>query len=417
MRFSVAVAVCLLAAGAVFADTVVLKEGGEVVGKVTVTAKEVVVDIRPGMTVAFPKDQVKEIIFENTPREEFEARFKKIQVRDAAGFYSLGLWAKDQGLKDEAKRSFEMVIECEPDHTGARKELGHIRHEGNWLPYEKAMKAKGLVRHRGRWVTPGEKEKLENEAHARALRKEIRHLVNLISGSDRRAAERAIEKYSKLKDPAAVPALAKGATHRKSFIRYLTVKVYGNYKPELVTGPLVDRAVSDPDERVRAQAAKVLRSIKSKTAYIGLLKNFYYNPNGNVRLYSVEALSILRDRNSVAPLVESVAYEVRRVVSVPAGTPDTFIGTQSRKVIGYRKILDVYGRTVDVPIIGNVTSGFGSGGTVRKLVNDVIFNLGARLALKEITNQDFNYDKHGWRKWWKDNKDKFDPWMEKKKDK
>ena len=83
----------------------------------------------------------------------------------------------------------------------------------------------------------------------------------------------------------------------------------------------------------------------------------------------------------------------------------------------FKKILDVYGRAVDVPIIGNVTSGFGSGGTTEKLINDVIFNLGARLALQQITGQDFNYDKPGWRSWWKDNKDKFDPWMDEKKEK
>jgi hypothetical protein len=417
MRLSVVIVFCLLAAGLAFADTVVLKDGGKVVGKVTVTRTEVVVNIRPGMTVSFPKDQVKQIVFEKTPREEFEERFKKLAADETAGFYSLGLWAKEEGLKEEAKQCFEKVVELEPDHTGARKELGHVRHEGKWLPYEEAMKVRGLVKHRGRWVTPEAKEKLEKAEQAAKIKKEVHRLISLISGTDRARAERVLEKYLKVKDPLAVPALEKGAKHHKAYMRFLTVKVYGNFKPELVTKPLVKLAVSDKDERVRAEAVNVLREIKSPTAYVGMLKNFYYSPNGDVRLQAMDALGALKDKNSVAPLIESVAYEVRRVVSIPTGTPDTFVGTQSRKVIGYRKIIDSFGRVVDVPIIGNVTSGYGSGGTTRKLVHDIIFNLGARLALKEITGQDFNYDKKEWREWWKKNKDKFGPFMELKKKK
>lgn len=415
MRCFVVCVFCLLAAGAALADTVILKDGGNVVGKVTVTATDVVIEIRPGMTVAFPKEKVKEIVFEKTPREEFEARFAAIQSFDAPAFYSLGMWAKEQGLKEEAKRCFAKVVELQPDHTGARKELGYVRHEGEWLLYDEAMKAKGLMKYRNRWVTPEEKEKLEKEDKIDELKKEIRHLVTLMSGTDKGAAQNAADKYSQIKDPLAVPGLEAGATHRKAVIRFLTVKVYANFGPDLVTEPLVRLAVADSDERVRIEAVRVLREMKSKTAYIGILKSFYYNRDGDVRIYAMEALGGLKDKNSVGPLIESIAYEVRRVASIPTGSPDTFIGTQSRKVIGYRRITDIYGRVVEVPIIGNVSSGYGGGGTVQKVINDVIFNLGARLALKSITGQDFNYDKKEWREWWKENKDKYDPFMEKKK--
>lgn len=417
MRLSVVIAFCIIFACTAFADTVILKDGGKVVGKVKLTRTEVEVEIRPGMKVAFPKDKVKQIIFEKTPLQEFEERFEKLQDIDAAGFYNLGLWAKEKELKAEAQKCFEKTIEAMPDHTGARKELGHVRHEGKWLPHDEAMKLKGLVEHKGRWVTPEAKEKMEKEEQAAELKKEINSLISRISGTDKGASERATEKYLKIKDPLAVPALDKGATHRKPFIRFLTIKVYANFKPEHVTKPLARLAVADADDRVRVEAVRVLRKIKSTTAYVGMLKNFYYSSDGDVRIQAMEALGMLKDKNSVAPLIESVAYEVRRMATVPTGTPDTFIGTQSRKVIGYRKIIDSFGRVVDVPIIGTVTSGHASGGTVTKMINDIIFNLGARLALKEITGKDFNYDKKEWRKWWKDNKDKFGPYMESKKEK
>lgn len=412
MRLSVVVAFCLLTVSAAIADTVVLKEGGRVSGHVRVSRTEVVVRIRPGMEVSFPKEQVKEIIFEKTAHEKFKRRIEKLAPGDAAGLYSLGLWAKAKGLKEEAARCFREVVELEPDHAGARKELGYMRHEGKWMLLEEAMRKKGLVNYKGRWVTPEEKEQLEKEGRTREVRKHVRHLITLLATGDRAAAQRAAQKYALIDDPAAVPVLAHGARHHKGQIRLLTVRTYGNFEPRLVTEPLVERAVADPRERIRAEAVKVLRKIKSRTAYIKILKDFYYNPDGDLRLLSMEALGALKDRNSVAPLIESVAYEARRVVRVSAGAPDTFVGTQSRKVIGYRRVADSFGRVVDVPIIGTVTSGFGSSGTVTKVVDDVIFNLGARLALKAITGQDFNYAKNEWRQWWKENKKNFGPFME-----
>ena len=111
MRLSIAILTCIVLAGSVFADTVILKDGGKVVGKVKLTRTEVEVEIRPGMKVAFPKDKVKQIIFEKTPLQEFEERFGKLQDNDAAGFYNLGLWAKEKGLKLEAQKCFEKTIQ------------------------------------------------------------------------------------------------------------------------------------------------------------------------------------------------------------------------------------------------------------------------------------------------------------------
>ncbi len=414
MRSLLVLPLCLLLAAPVLADTVVMKDGGKIVGKVTVTRTDVVVDIRPGMRVAFPKEQVKQIIFEDTPREVFQQKFAALGDKDAPGFYSLGMWAKNKGLKEEAKLCFEKVIGIEPDHTAARKELGYVRHEGKWLPYDEAMKAKGLIEYDGRWVTPEQKEKLEKRDKIEALKKQVKRLLNRLASTDKKVVDKAVEEYMKIRDPLAVPALDEGAKHRKGFIRFLTVNLYAEFAPELVTDSLVSRAVADSDERIRTKAVEVLRKIKSKTAYIGVLKNFYYNPNGDVRLWAMEALGALKDKNSIEPLIESVAYNVRRVVTIPDSTPDTFIGTQARKVIGVRRMADAFGRVVEVPIIGDVTSGFG-GGAKQAVVDDVIFNLGARLALRAITDQDHNYDKNAWRKWWKENKDKYGPFMEKKK--
>ncbi len=414
--FYVAIAVLVLLPCVALADKVILKDGGEVIGKVVVTETEVEVTVREGMKVSIPKDQVKEIIFEKTPVEEFEERLAKIDAEDAAGFYELGLWAREQGLKEEARRTFEKVIKLAPDHAGARKELGYIRHEGEWVLYEEAMKDKGLVRYKGRWVTPEKKKELEEEAAAAKLQKRVRWLITLLASESQDKVAKAAEEYSKIDSPHALPALKKGARHRKAFIRMLTIHVYGNFDSELVTKPLIGRALHDGDKEVRAEAVKVLLEIKSQTAYITLLDNFFYSKDGDVRVRAMDALGGLKDKNSVEPLIEAVSFTIKRVASVPVGAPNTYIGTQSRRVVGYSHLIDSHGRTVSVPVLGGLSTGIGPGRS-GEVVDDVIFNLGARLALREMTGHDFNYEKQEWREWFAENKDKFGPYMEPKEDK
>jgi len=50
--------------------------------------------------------------------------------------YKLGLWAKDSGLEEEAKKNFEAALKVFPDHEGARKELGFIKKNGEWVKGE-----------------------------------------------------------------------------------------------------------------------------------------------------------------------------------------------------------------------------------------------------------------------------------------
>ncbi len=152
------------------ADVVVLKDGRRIEGKVVrKTETEIVVETAVG-EMKFPRSEVKEIIEKKTRDEEYEERLEACE--SAEDFYQLGRWCQRNRLKRRAEKLFRRAIEKDPDHAGARKELGFVRHGDDWVTpeerdrriaaeYEAEMKAKGFVRFEGRWVSPEEKAHLE----------------------------------------------------------------------------------------------------------------------------------------------------------------------------------------------------------------------------------------------------------------
>jgi hypothetical protein len=167
MKFLLAL---LLLATCAAADIVVLDDGRRIEGEVVRQgAKEVVIRTAAG-EVAFPRSRVVEIIEKKSREEEYRERLEACET--AEDFHQLGLWCQSKRLRRRAQKLFERAIEIDPDHAGARGELGFVRHEGEWMRPEERdrriaaaseaeMEARGFVRFEGRWVSPAEKGHLE----------------------------------------------------------------------------------------------------------------------------------------------------------------------------------------------------------------------------------------------------------------
>lgn len=165
---------CILLTAVARADVVVLKDGRQIEGTVIEqTDQRVVIQTRFGIN-EFSAAEVERVDRKATPQEEFKSRRASAEG-DAKALYELYLWAQGNGLKGEAKRVLRDVIEIDPDHENARKLLGYVRHDGEWMTAkekasreaaaeQKAKEGQGFVRYRGEWITPEEKEKRENEA-------------------------------------------------------------------------------------------------------------------------------------------------------------------------------------------------------------------------------------------------------------
>jgi pimeloyl-ACP methyl ester carboxylesterase len=59
-------------------------------------------------------------------RIEYREKLAKLKAEDGGGHYGLGLWCKRKGLFAEAKAQFEKVLELDPKHKGAAKELKDV---------------------------------------------------------------------------------------------------------------------------------------------------------------------------------------------------------------------------------------------------------------------------------------------------
>ncbi|MCC6405684.1 MAG: hypothetical protein IT453_00860 [Planctomycetes bacterium] len=152
------------------ADTLVLKDGRRIEGKVVrETTTTVTVETSTGKQ-DFARADVLEIKLGKTPREVFKER--EAAARTADDFYELGAWAETQKLKSFAKGAYKRAVELDPQHERANTALGLVKYKDRWLTPEERDRvsaadeeaeklAQGFVRHEGVWVTREDKEKYD----------------------------------------------------------------------------------------------------------------------------------------------------------------------------------------------------------------------------------------------------------------
>jgi len=143
MRLSLLVVSCGLAlACPAGADVVHLKDGSKREGRVVAQDEEA---LRLAVTlgtlsveVTIPKDSIDRIEQKETQNEqvlqEYRQRLAKMDDASADSWYKLGVWCEEQKyLAKHATQAFETALELGPDHEGARRRLGYVRQNGQWL--------------------------------------------------------------------------------------------------------------------------------------------------------------------------------------------------------------------------------------------------------------------------------------------
>lgn len=155
---------------AAFGDVLHLKDGRRIEGVVTEeTSKIVRVKTRLGV-LEFKPSEVKSITRGKTKHQEFEERWEA--AKTAEEFFQLGQWAEKKRMRKETRRAMKEAVKLDPKHAGANGWLGLVEYQGEWMTPEERdqrmaadreaqMRARGLVRYGERWVTPDERDKLE----------------------------------------------------------------------------------------------------------------------------------------------------------------------------------------------------------------------------------------------------------------
>jgi hypothetical protein len=142
MRLAIAGAAVALACSATRADIVHLKEGGVLEGRIVKDAPDqITLETRMGVQ-QIDRSRITSIEKVKTAWEEYRERAVVLEPKDADGHYQLALWCRGKSLAAEAMGEFRKAIEANPDHEGARKELGFVKTKKGWVKGTDADKAK-----------------------------------------------------------------------------------------------------------------------------------------------------------------------------------------------------------------------------------------------------------------------------------
>lgn len=180
----------VLAATAVSADEIVLRNGGRLSGVIVErTETRVTIETGPGR-VTLPMSRVERIVDSRSALETYAERAEALEPGDAAGWAELARWARENDLLTQARTAWERVLAVDPGHPEANAGLGRVSLDGRWMTADDAYRSRGYVSYEGRWVTPAEHEaELRERAAEQAAALEARESDARMREAEARARE------------------------------------------------------------------------------------------------------------------------------------------------------------------------------------------------------------------------------------
>lgn len=170
LRFLVVFLVLCVGAAA---DTVVLKNGRSLQGRVTEDGERITIETEYG-TIRLQRSQVEKIIKQRTALDEYAERVGALAARAEAErlapaaraqlYVELADWCEQNGLVRARLESLRKAVAADPDCAAAREALGFVRAGNAWVAGDKRLEALGLVPYQDRWVTPQAREDAERAA-------------------------------------------------------------------------------------------------------------------------------------------------------------------------------------------------------------------------------------------------------------
>ncbi|QDT39298.1 hypothetical protein Pan189_37040 [Stratiformator vulcanicus] len=396
------------------ADVAQLRTGGELRGLGVDGAapddSRVTLTTPGGITVELHRDDVSEVKTRSPLLEEYETKARTIPDTGPA-HWELSEWCRENRLKDERLRHLRRLVEFEPDHERARAALGHIRHDGEWLPRDEAMRRRGYVKHDGRYVTSQERDLMERaaarEERVQAWYPRVRLWAGWLFGGHSGRQLEAIENFERIDDPDAIPALRRFLSNSKSVpVRELYVATIVNIGGGAAVGPLVDQSLLDVNRRMRDLALDSITENQFPLAMTQYRRTLRSDKNIMVRRSGI-GLGRVADQNAVPDLIASLITTHQYKVQVPDRS-----GTMSFSTAGS---FGAGGASLPPDIDLMLRSGQLQNGVI---VNDpaaaqnvrwktVTINYNHKnpeilTALKKITGaeESFGYDERTWLAWW-----------------
>jgi hypothetical protein len=338
------------------------------------------------------------------PRQ-YEEKAGALAPDDLNGHYLLGLWCRKEKLEDQARMEFERVIALEPDHEGARRELGYERTAEGWLSREEAMRAKGLVRHDGAWLLPEEVAilKLPKTEKEKRLSEQarVRDLLSKMAAGGAKVERIATGAFAGIEDRYKVDPLAFALRYPAENVRLFAARELGRIGDRRALRPLVHRTLVDPSEPVRIAALEAAKSFRDPNLLAPYVRAMW-SENAAVRVNAVEAVARIEE-----PL--GIEYLVYRLQAHGGGINRSHIYCANQ--LSFIQDFDVeVAQTAFIadPMVGILQEGQILDVRVLATERDaaILERRVIRQSLVRLAGQDLGEDATAWAKWWAENRER-----------
>lgn len=395
------------------ADVIQLRNGGELRGDIEVESIRdedgpLRITLLSGTQIEVPRDDILVFARRSTKVEIFETRLKR-SPQTVEALWELVQWCSRQRLPEERKECLQRLVEIDPNHRAARKMLGHVQYQGEWMPRDEMMRRKGYVKYEHRYVTRQElalleKSQADRDAE-RAWVQRIRRYAGMLYSGDARQSQEARVALGKIDDPAAVYGLTTVfSNHADPVARQIMVDSLASIESPSIAAALTQQAMFDVDSAVRRYALTAI----PKEYYAPAEQLFAYylrNADNAIVRRAATALGEVGSEESFDDLINALVTQHATTVNVPVKTPTTFeIITPNTGV----SVLDApapgpgsFVAGNGLPYSGRMPQAIPTNGvkieTVQVTVD--VRNAEVLAALKSLTGKDFGYNERAWHLW------------------
>ncbi len=391
---------CLLFASAGRADIIQLKGGeleGEIIGKENGRVRIRTVS---GIVTSVPEGDVVAVNPQKTPLDIYRAMAEKAGKDDADGHFALAMWCRDHRLRDQMATELAATLRINPDHEGARAELGQVKTGQGWMSHDDAMRAKGMVLVGGRWLTKDEAERLENEEKNRKLLQAVNAMVYKIHTLSKAGAKEWEEKLGEVDDPSMAPKVRTLLEDADAGVRRAACASLAAMQHHDGVPLVVACALTDSDDSVRDAAVAALCRLdraRARGAVYDVIDGLLVQRITTLReqksieqLYyrAAVVLGAVGDLNSIPYLIQILYAKVEISAGTGAASGGMVIGIYRPSGTG----VDESGMPTGVT--------FGLGQPAGPEGDTYYFNSAAEEALKKLTGQNLGVMPRDWQVWW-----------------
>jgi len=383
-----------------FHDTVILKTGGELQGKVESEIKDesdgrLYVILRTASGGLLKLDKAR-LVDKVRVADELDAEFERrltTAADDPKLLWSVYEWCNQQvngasRFKSQMDFVLHRIVETDPTDKRARFKLDYVLIDDKWVLRPQKFAAHGYIKDGTSWAPKLQQMISEGSAGSRQILGEKKSALSQWAKEARKGRLPKSQLEAELFvicDEVGLPIVLnlEAKSENSPALRLMYVEAFGRVPTFRANQALCYFAIEDPDAAVRERALTLLGQPHFDRAASARLMTGYFGTNDNLKIRrAAYAIGELNSMHAVIPLIGALA--TKHTIAITGNEP------------------------------GRMQTSFGSGGAGLTTgggpqSQDVVLqNEPSRIALKKITGQDFGYDEVAWQQWYLQNYTLFD---------